>query len=89
MTISSRLLMVTGASGFLGSEIVRLAHSSGWRVRAFDRDRRIQPDGVEIAKGDIADREVLRRACKGASAIIHAAGLAHVFGPRRQGCHSL
>jgi nucleoside-diphosphate-sugar epimerase len=72
--------MVTGASGFLGSEIVRLAHKTGWQVRAFDRDQRIQPDGVEIAKGDIADREALGRACEGVSVIIHAAGIAHVFG---------
>lgn len=80
MTSSSKQLMVTGASGFLGSEIVRLAHLAGWQVRAFDRDQRIQPEGVEIAKGDIADRDVLRRTCEGVSAIIHTAGLAHLFG---------
>jgi nucleoside-diphosphate-sugar epimerase len=72
--------MVTGASGFLGSEIVRLAHAAGWHVRAFDRDQRIQPEGVARIKGDIASIEDLRGACEGVSAIIHAAGLAHMFG---------
>ena len=88
MTSSSKQLMVTGASGFLGSEIVRLAHAAGWQVRAFDRDQRTQPDGVEVLKGDIADRDVLRRACEGVSAIIHTAGLAHVFGPRAKDANS-
>jgi len=73
--------MVTGASGFLGSEIVRLARTAGWRVRALVRNPRKQVEGIEIIQGDIADSLVLRRACEGVSAIVHAAGLAHVFGP--------
>jgi nucleoside-diphosphate-sugar epimerase len=73
--------MVTGASGFLGSEIVSLARAAGWRVRAFDRDLRTQVEGVETIKGDIADSAGLRKACEGVSDVIHAAGLAHVFGP--------
>ena len=73
--------MVTGASGFLGSEIVRLARTMGWRVRALVRNPQKHVEGVEIIQGDIADSVVLRRACEGVSAVVHAAGLAHVFGP--------
>jgi nucleoside-diphosphate-sugar epimerase len=81
MNSLSRQLVVTGASGFLGSEIVGLARASGWHVRILDRNPRMQVEGVEILLGDIGDSRVLRNACEGASAIVHAAGLAHVFGP--------
>jgi nucleoside-diphosphate-sugar epimerase len=53
----------------------------GWRVRALVRNPQKHVEGVEIIQGDIADSVVLRRACEGVSAVVHAAGLAHVFGP--------
>jgi nucleoside-diphosphate-sugar epimerase len=52
----------------------------GWRVRALVRNPQKRFEGVEIIQGDIADSTVLRRACEGVSAVVHAAGLAHVFG---------
>jgi len=73
--------MVTGASGFLGSQIVDLAREAGWHVRAFDRSPRIPAEGAEMFLGNIGDIGMLRIACEGVSAIVHAAGLAHVFGP--------
>jgi nucleoside-diphosphate-sugar epimerase len=39
-------------------------------------------EGVESFTGDINDIALLRKASKGVSAIVHAAGLAHVFGRR-------
>jgi nucleoside-diphosphate-sugar epimerase len=81
MTFLSKQLMVTGASGFLGSTIVGLAHAAGWHVRAFDRNPRMQIEGVEMFVGDIGDTALLRKASEGVTAIVHAAGLAHVFGP--------
>lgn len=77
----SKRLLVTGASGFLGSTIVGLAREAGWKVRALDRNPPMKSEDIEIFVGDIADSGILRKACEGASAIIHAAGLAHVFGP--------
>jgi len=75
-----RHLLVTGASGFFGSEIINAARTSGWHVRAFDRRLREFHAGVDTIIGNIDDREALDQACHGASAVIHAAGLAHVFG---------
>jgi nucleoside-diphosphate-sugar epimerase len=77
----SKRLLVTGASGFFGSSIVGLAREAGWKVRALDRDPRMQIEGIEMFVGDIADSAILRNACEGVSAIVHAAGLAHVSGP--------
>jgi UDP-glucose 4-epimerase len=73
---------VTGASGFLGYKIVSLARDAGWQVRALDRSLRTQIKGVETYVGDIGDSALLRKASAGVSAIVHAAGLAHVFGSR-------
>lgn len=80
MTSPSKLLLVTGASGFLGSGIVDLAQNAGWRVRALYRTPPPKDGRIEPFVGDIADASVLRRACDGVAAIVHAAGLAHVFG---------
>ncbi len=80
MTFLSRRLTVTGASGFLGSEIVRLASAMGWQVRALVQNPQKRVENAENVHGDIADPAVLRRACEGVSAVVHAAGLAHVFG---------
>jgi nucleoside-diphosphate-sugar epimerase len=78
---SSKRLLVTGASGFLGSRIVSLAREAGWQVRAFDRSPRSRIEEVETFVGDIGDSALLRKASEGVTAILHAAGLAHVFGP--------
>jgi nucleoside-diphosphate-sugar epimerase len=73
-------VLITGASGFLGTAIVTAAQDRGWTVRAFDRNPGNQTRGVETIVGDLQDGTSLRDACKGVSAIVHAAGLAHVFG---------
>jgi nucleoside-diphosphate-sugar epimerase len=77
---SSKLLLVTGASGFLGSRIVRHAREGGWGVRALCRSPQSFGDGIELVIGDIRDTSLLRSTCQGVAAIVHAAGLAHVFG---------
>jgi len=80
VTFLSRQLLVTGASGFLGSEIVGLAREAGWHVRGFDRNSSSEIDGVETLVGDISDTAMLCKACEGITAIVHAAGLTHIFG---------
>lgn len=76
-----RKLLVTGGSGFLGSAVVNLACKAGWKVRVLDRNPRGQVNGIELFLGEVSDRKLLRTACEGVSAVVHAAGLAHLFGP--------
>jgi nucleoside-diphosphate-sugar epimerase len=81
MRANPRRLLVTGARGFLGSEIVRHAVAGGWHVCAFGRERWPLPAEVEFFEGDICEPKAMTKAFAGVAALIHAAGLAHVFGP--------
>ena len=76
----SGILLVTGGSGFLGSAIVALARQSRRRVRIFDRSPKGNVGNSDLVVGDLSDHFAIRKACEGVSTIIHAAGLAHVFG---------
>ncbi len=69
--------LVTGANGFLGAAVVRTLLADGRAVRAFVRsgsDRRnLAGLAIEIAEGDLGDRESLRRAVRDCSAVFHVA----------------
>lgn len=70
-------VLVTGASGFLGSHLVRELEARGHAVRALVRPGRtaLALDGfdVERAEGDLADEAALRRALRGCEGLVHAA----------------
>lgn len=72
------MLMITGATGFLGSALVDLAVRRGLEVRAAVRDRAravaLLPDAVEIVTADLADPASLERAARGCSGVLHVAG---------------
>jgi dihydroflavonol-4-reductase len=72
------MLMVTGASGYLGSAVVGLAVREGRAVRAVVRDPDravgVLPAGVEVAVADLADPEALRAAARGCTGVLHVAG---------------
>jgi dihydroflavonol-4-reductase len=69
--------LVTGATGFVGSAVLRALLDRGETVRALVRpssDRR-NLDGlpVEIAIGDLTDRQSLAQAVRGCRAVFHVA----------------
>ena len=76
---SSPRILVTGASGFLGSEICRQALTLGWMIRAADRRNGPSVPNLEFASADITNPASLSPAFVGVDAVVHAAGLAHVF----------
>jgi dihydroflavonol-4-reductase len=77
MTVRGGPALVTGANGFLGAAVVRALLADGAAVRAFVRagsDRRnLAGLDVEIATGDLTDRESLRAAAEGCAAVFHVA----------------
>jgi dihydroflavonol-4-reductase len=70
-------VLVTGATGFLGSHVARLLVERGRRVRVLVRpgNESRQLDGltVERAMGDLRDRESLVKAAEGVEAVYHVA----------------
>ncbi len=71
----SRRVVVTGANGFIGSNLVRHLHRAGWQVRALVRPGRrcATPDGVELVASDFGAADLVRAAA-GAEVIVHLAG---------------
>jgi dihydroflavonol-4-reductase len=70
-------VLVTGATGFLGSAVARALIAEGHRVRLLARpnsDRRnVEGLDAEVVHGDLAQPETLPGALKGCSALFHVA----------------
>jgi uncharacterized protein YbjT (DUF2867 family) len=67
-------ILVTGATGTLGREVVRLALARNQNVRAFVRKAEAAlPEGVEAFPGDLRTDAGLREATKGVDAVVHCA----------------
>jgi nucleoside-diphosphate-sugar epimerase len=75
-------ILVTGGGGFLGTAVCRLLASRGHEVVAFQRSPApyLEPEGVRIARGDIANPAELGAAIGGCEAVIHTAGKAGIWG---------
>lgn len=71
------MILVAGATGQLGSEIVQRLLERGHKVRALvrpssdaQRVAALEKAGAEITRGDLTDAESLRPACAGARVVI-------------------
>ncbi|SDB74710.1 NAD-dependent epimerase/dehydratase family protein [Belnapia rosea] len=72
------LVAVTGATGFLGHHVLDTLARKGWRLRVLvrgDAAPRLPPHPVELVRGDLADEEALQHLVRGATAVVHLAGL--------------
>jgi dihydroflavonol-4-reductase len=70
------LILVTGASGFLGSAVANAARAAGYRVRALIRQtspRTNLDPRDEHALGDLCDRASVKAAMRGARHLVHVA----------------
>jgi len=67
-------LLVTGATGFLGSTLVPMLREAGHDIRALVRSGAPFP-GAETVKGDVRDPDSVRRALAGVEGLYHLAGL--------------
>jgi len=85
-------ILVTGASGFVGSAIVRQLLDAGHGVRVL-----LRPDSprdnindldVEIAVGDLTDISTLKQAATGCSALFHAAADYRLWAPHPESMYA-
>jgi len=84
------LILVTGASGFVGRHLLAALAGGGRPVRALvrsDAGARRMPEGVEIARGDVTDVDSLRRAAAGVGLVFHLAGGYRDEGPELHATH--
>jgi len=74
------MILITGATGFVGTQVVRECVARGFPVRLLAR----KPEkaqalagetGAEVVAGDILNRASLREACQGMKAVIHLVGI--------------
>ncbi|HET9438609.1 MAG TPA: NAD-dependent epimerase/dehydratase family protein [Longimicrobiales bacterium] len=74
---SVETLLVTGATGFVGSHVAELAPNFGFQLRALVRKpadmARLQAVGFECVQGSLEDAGALRRAMAGTTAVLHLA----------------
>ncbi|MEV6232471.1 SDR family oxidoreductase [Saccharopolyspora shandongensis] len=73
---TSRLCLVTGATGYIGGRLVPLLLDAGHRVRCLVRSPeklRDVPwrDRVEVVRGDLLDADQVRSACEGADVLYY------------------
>lgn len=75
------MILVTGATGSVGREVVRLLHKDGLKVRALSRnpDKANFPGGVEGVAGDLLRPETLQAALEGVEKVFWMLPLAADF----------
>ncbi len=75
---SDKLILVTGATGYIGGRLVPKLLEEGYKVRAFTRSEKklrsrvwANHPNVELYVGDVFDVESLKRACVGCSIVYY------------------
>jgi len=70
-------VFLTGGTGFVGANLVRLLIEKGYAVRCLARGGSNRANlanlPIEIVEGDLLDRDALARGCKGARYVFHVA----------------
>lgn len=79
-------LLITGAAGFVGSAVVRVALQQGFRVRALVRSSssrlNLRDLDIEIVEGDMRDQEAMLRAMEGVEGLFHVAADYRLWSPK-------
>jgi len=87
MIQQNKKILITGADGFIGSHLVEMLVSEGYKVKAFvyynsfnswgwlDNLSKEMLDKIEIFSGDIRDPNGVREAMKGCDIVFHLAAL--------------
>ena len=69
-------ILVTGASGFIGSRLIKHLYENGFtnlRTTSYSRDLRKHYEGVEHFKGNLQDADFCKAISFGVDVVFHAA----------------
>jgi len=79
-------ILVTGATGFIGGQLVPILLQEGWTVSCLARSTSRRPDNfndaVHWVLGDLLDQQSLVKACAGIDAVIHLGGAIKASGAK-------
>src|ERR1700744_915204 len=79
------LVLVTVASGFVGSAVARIAQQKGFRVRVLVRAtsprRNVEALNAEVVVGDMRDEASMRVALRGVRYLLHVAADYRLWAP--------
>ncbi len=78
-------VLVTGGGGFLGKAIAKRLINRGDRVRSFSRGHypELRRLGIDVQRGDLADKNAVMSAVKGCDAVFHVAAKTGIWGAYR------
>jgi nucleoside-diphosphate-sugar epimerase len=81
-------VLVTGATGFIGSRVVHKLLQNGVAVKVLARPNKAMPsewkDKVEIVRGSISDPGAVEKAAQGAKTIIHLVAIVSDWGDEKK-----
>jgi nucleoside-diphosphate-sugar epimerase len=78
------LVLVTGATGAVGPQVVAALSAAGHRIRTLSLDSPesdTSSEAIETQIGDVTDPIVVQLAMRGVDAVIHLAALLHIANP--------
>lgn len=90
MENANQKILITGATGFIGSALCAMLTTKDLDVRALVRNTSstgsssLAFQGIEIAVGDLIDQDSLHLATREIHTVIHLAGIAHVNNVSKQ-----
>jgi len=81
-------VFVTGGSGFVGRNLIRMFVAGGNEVRALARSERaeavVRAAGAVPVSGDLSEIEVMRAGMSGCDTVVHSAALMAFFGHHKE-----
>lgn len=81
------MILITGATGFIGSNLVKELLSKGYNLRVLVRNPATVKklfSKADIVKGDITQKETLKNALRDIDTVIHLAGIVSYSKPRQE-----
>lgn len=73
------MILVTGGTGFVGSHLMKILASERIQTRCLERKtsdiEELKALGIEVAYGDILDKESLKKAVEDVETVIHLVGI--------------